>query len=646
MQRRIQNPSVKTLSWVAENFPPGVFYYTLAAFGEAVALHRLSKDALDAAEDDHESLRPFPAKWVKAKAFMVGDPRQKKLVQKLLRETKKAMKASPNQALRSGNTIYDRSLPWVAGVFAEMAKTTLDGLREYAGDVMNDTEDDPRWQPTTRDPSDGSTGARVAADWWALRTVASGTVTDTTQAHFLLSLPERLLGVTYYDRDHPFRVGLREVDTLLDERFNHWVLPTVESFGYIARWAYETDAKLIDSDTGRLMPFEEAQTKAEEYWGTTDPKAIEQMLADPTGQKVYEWPDGWHVSELLTERDLSIEGRVMANCIDEYSEANLVRHGGEIQLFSLRSPNGRIAGTMEWTEEDQAMTQARAFANKRPGFPELLRMFEFYRRYGPLSENRDGSARQVRCRGGRALGAGVSHSCRASLSDHWVGRFVLASGKQIDIFGEYAYEAEDVENDITTISDAYEWFAQYVRQREDQADPDDENEHGELEALRDELNDHCTLDMAEYHPNDYYDIAECNGATRSEPRSIGLDKADESELAWAWFLADEPGVGGRPVNDGDDELRDYLLEYERSDNFKVRRCEGSVPFGTYVMPDVNVVYFRDVDGRVIRETPFRIDDAWARKQIREGRVAPSYEVLPGRSVVVYSKQGRPIYDPE
>jgi len=83
----------------------------------------------------------------------------------------------------------------------------------------------------------------------------------------------------------------------------------------------------------------------------------------PQGRVVLEFPDGYTVQELTTEEELDAEGDAMGHCVGEYCEE--VR-GGDVQIFSLRDPDGQPHVTMEFNPETNSFVQIRGKQNVEP----------------------------------------------------------------------------------------------------------------------------------------------------------------------------------------------------------------------------------------------------------------------------------------
>ncbi len=102
------------------------------------------------------------------------------------------------------------------------------------------------------------------------------------------------------------------------------------------------------------------------------------------GTVVYEYPDGWTVQELRSDRLLKQEGDVMQNCVGGYWGAVSI---GESRIYSLRDPSGNPHVDIEWHTDPHA---PRWEDQMRWGEMESMGPEEFllskYRRWGHVNQ--------------------------------------------------------------------------------------------------------------------------------------------------------------------------------------------------------------------------------------------------------------------
>ena len=145
---RRANPATQELAKIAaQTSRPEVYFALLGAFARANGLVDLAQEA-DAALRGEPFAAPIPAVQ-QGRTFVRNDPRVAKEIARLLRATKKQMRQSPRQAVRSGNTIYDRNLAWFAAILAERPQHPI------PGGALGRTDDlDQRLAPQPREPLD------------------------------------------------------------------------------------------------------------------------------------------------------------------------------------------------------------------------------------------------------------------------------------------------------------------------------------------------------------------------------------------------------------------------------------------------------------------------------------------------------------
>jgi uncharacterized protein YjbI with pentapeptide repeats len=83
----------------------------------------------------------------------------------------------------------------------------------------------------------------------------------------------------------------------------------------------------------------------------------------PQGEVVFEWNDDWTVQKLSTEPQLEVEGEVMQHCVGDYCEQV---EAGDMDILSLRDPQGKPHVTMEWSNDDHRWEQIQGKQNEVP----------------------------------------------------------------------------------------------------------------------------------------------------------------------------------------------------------------------------------------------------------------------------------------
>ena len=92
-------------------------------------------------------------------------------------------------------------------------------------------------------------------------------------------------------------------------------------------------------------------------------KGFEVEIDVEQGEIVYEFEDGYTLQRLRTAGQLSDEGTVMQHCVGEYADAVV---DGEVEIYSLRDPNGNPHATMEWDPCGEEFEQIQGKQNATP----------------------------------------------------------------------------------------------------------------------------------------------------------------------------------------------------------------------------------------------------------------------------------------
>jgi len=353
---RRANPATQELAKIAaQTSRPEVYFALLGAFARANGLVDLAQEA-DAALRGEPFAAPIPAVQ-QGRTFVRNDPRVAKEMARLLRATKKQMRQSPRQAVRSGNTIYDRNLAWFAAILAEQSDWMKLDVEELAMEGS---------QALTRQEPLGRPAAR-AAQIWALENLSR------RDSLYNMATIASEPGWAYPASE------LRKVPALekareLPAEFAAEAYKLLEHFEAIGLFASESDTRLAEQFNEDPEGVQAAEHAAYEWFGDTlDLRKIHAMRREPTGVRVYEWPDGWHVVWLTTTRDLQLDGKIMKNCL----EHEVIHAMDDAKVYSLRDAQGRPRVNVEVANSDGVVTQFFGPQNREPSLVQTMRVMEF-----------------------------------------------------------------------------------------------------------------------------------------------------------------------------------------------------------------------------------------------------------------------------
>ena len=543
---RQNNPAVRNLSWVAAEFAPEVFFGVVAAFGEATGLHDLRDQAQRAlVGNDFRT----PLKAVMHGNYALNDPRVAKRVQSLLRETKRQLKRSENQAYRSGNTKFDKSLPWLA---KQMEVVLLHQIETRDWDYRRAWAQAHGWEGTLPDVEDVNHLLIEVVD-----VLNKQRRLPPLSAYFVSMWPTMRYGWRVHPPSHHEHV----MSLIFSARsapgaFERAIDPMVTSFGMIASWAHDSETELKPP-----YNFDRALGEATAYYGSAADFEVTQLAKGPTGERVYEWPDGWHIVELRTRRDLNVEGRLLRNCIEGYTPSRLLHNGGNVQVFSLRTPRGRPVAAAQWNI-DGYFDDVKGFANSPTRLAQTARLLEF-RDVFPF----DGQFKLERVPCPRK----PEETCLVAKSKKWKGRFKLDDGDEVDLFIDHdwhsnepeLYLSKEVDLDFDYLMTAVDQLDQAILEHESRMDDEDEDDVFHLDVLREERQD-SDFEPSEYLPGDFYNYPDTMGESRPQPRSFRWADGAEEGAAWAYYKTEKDPAARNQIST-DDELVQWSTEWFDAD---------------------------------------------------------------------------------
>lgn len=104
---------------------------------------------------------------------------------------------------------------------------------------------------------------------------------------------------------------------------------------------------------------------------------------------VYNYPDGWHVTQVISKNDLQVEGNKMHHCVGGYCH-NVA--GGTSRIFSLRDPRNHPVATIEMDGRGNFVKQIKAEFDEKPPQEIRLRLAEWFSDMGDVEWADSGSS--------------------------------------------------------------------------------------------------------------------------------------------------------------------------------------------------------------------------------------------------------------
>lgn len=505
MPRRARNPTRKRLEWVAKNSSNWVLLRVIGAWAEAMGLHDLKRRA--------DQLRHMQFEGTK----FVNDDRSTKEI------ALASVAAATEQAQLGEDTRYDRYLPWAAAALKAQEKAAVRRWKDLG-------------RQYERRYSRAEMGPETADAVASLRKLKR---LDQVRLATMQALPTD----EWREIWHEAQDGAARLATF---------------FRIITDWAQAEGV-----DLGGYS-IDDAIWEAREWGRRREAELRAGCTPMPKSTVVYEWPDGWTVVDLRSQRELYCEGQVMRHCVDEYEEADLVAQGGSIQLFSLRDPEGRPRLTMEFASEQNLVPESgfRAFANAFPDVVSTSRMLEFRLACGPMIPHAWRS---------------VSAPSEIRSMEDWEGRFEQRGSdgkvlKTVDVFSGQAYNTEDVahalEEERARLWDhferVYEDWGVEERYEKDEAEGEDDDDEDDwiVESRGNQIRESVDHDLLKFHPAG-------SGADESK-----LYDEDLGPLQLELFL--KAGLANELDLADDDEMIEALEFYRRKGGYLLA---GVPPFG-------------------------------------------------------------------
>lgn len=90
---------------------------------------------------------------------------------------------------------------------------------------------------------------------------------------------------------------------------------------------------------------------------------------------VYQFEDGWHISQLLDADDLTVEGNRMNHCVGGYCSEVM---SGQSRIFSLRDPRNQPTVTIEMEGDSNTVKQIKANSDQVPEQELRYRLREWF----------------------------------------------------------------------------------------------------------------------------------------------------------------------------------------------------------------------------------------------------------------------------
>jgi hypothetical protein len=357
--RLLPNPTSKRLAWVAKTYPAPVLYDVIEAFAEATALHTLESD-IRSERDQWTLASRGPVDPYDTPSPLFGPsglevPIPYLYPARALEHVAYYTRASGRPELAQDRSRYDRYFPWAAATLNRAHKAVLKSARES---VARDLENYLTEGKGTR------THGQEARLSMAAQALAAAPDLDSAAP-----LVELVVGEAYIN-GRPSKHGDLYYRRARSD-YRRAAAAMTMNFAGIVDWA---EAEQVDlGGVSLYMAIKEAENYAKRVARAQEEAEV------PEGRIVYQWPDGWTVRELLTTRELVIEGNVLRHCVKSYTEGDLVIGGGESRVYSLRDPENRPVVTMEWLTDERRVPASglRGFANQVPELVELSRLLEF-----------------------------------------------------------------------------------------------------------------------------------------------------------------------------------------------------------------------------------------------------------------------------
>lgn len=257
VRRRLGNPTIPRLQYVAKRFPLPVLVAVVDAWSEATGLHGV-RGAFNMTADE-------VVQMVAAAASRSNIPQ-----------------------VRAGHTPYDRYLPWVAAQLAPLHRAAIRAARRCAAWRLSQLYEG---HPHTAFLA----GVSRAKDLVDISMLATD---ENRDAYVAFSKPGRAGG--------PCAAW-----ELAHFQYLNAAAKIRQEFRVITEWADATGTDLGTVD------IDAATAAAGEWAKVQDAKSCDPV---PQGTVVYRWQDGWTVQELTTYEQLRCESALLRHCVKDYYE--------------------------------------------------------------------------------------------------------------------------------------------------------------------------------------------------------------------------------------------------------------------------------------------------------------------------------------